>query len=79
MDRLIMAWPMIVSNSETNEGKLETNQMSQKHDAANILGMYSGSLFSLWSLISQSKDFEKLMKGLQEITERKLSTLMSIR
>ena len=74
-----MAWPMIVSNSETNEGILETNQMSQKHGAANILGMLTGSLFSLWSLISQSKDFEKLMKGLQKITERKLSTLMCIR
>ena len=30
---------MIVSNSETNEGILETSQMSQKHGAANILGM----------------------------------------
>ena len=42
---------------------LETSQLNQKHGAANVLGMQSGSLFfSL--LIFQRKAYNKLMKGL---------------
>ena len=62
----------------TNKGILETSQMNQKHDAANVLGMQSGSLF-FSSLIFQSKAYDKLTKGLYKITERKLSALMCIR
>ena len=63
----------------TNKRILETNQMSQKHGAANILGMWAGVHSSFCSLLSLSKAYKKLMKGLQEITERKLSMLMWIR
>ena len=52
--------------------------MNQKHGAANVLGMQSGSLF-FSSLIFQSKAYDKLTKGLYKITERKLSALMCIR
>ena len=62
----------------TNKRILETSQLNQKHGAANVLGMQSGSLFfSL--LIFQRKAYNKLMKGLYEITERILSMLMCIR